>query len=800
MDQTEYPLKSLVDGWHKLIGRSLKHKARVFQDDADDCMRFFNGHKDDFWGQDFAKSPRGYIDQGAAVMPCPEFQMVLMKVAEMVQLFGPALYATNPTSVIEPKQYPEVPPEVLGINPQDPMGAMQYQALMGQHNQSVLIKSTAGKVLEKIINYYQRELNKKTHARRIVDEALITGLGCGWTELYYPENGGPPMVGTFYDPCSRLAKDPDAEVEEEVMWKARKRRMSARKCAHRYEGDEEEFRRHCKFESVTSQAISDDEENGNWNRKTGQSNDVMEYWELYSKMGMGDRIPGVPKGIRGAFEKFGDYCYLAICKDVPYPLNLHPGRTKKFSADELLKFTDWPIPFYDDNSWPVSELSFHRVPGQVWPMSHATPGLGELKWLTWAYSFLASKVRSSCGTMIACLKEAGDDIVKAMREGHDNKIAMLETILDKNIGDIVQFIQQPPFHGDIWKVVAAVQEKLDERWGTAEVLYGMGTGHDRSAAESRIKNDNAGARIADMRTCTEEWLEEVNTKEALATIWMNEPDHVLPIVGPAGAAVFRDHLKTIPLDQVSREYTFNVLPGSTARKTKQAQLDDMLAVTERMSGPAQQLAVNGMPQPWNAMVEDLCDAMGMAPEKYRRYLVQPPPPPDPSQDPAVIAEQQKQQTEAMKAQAEFAKQQLEAEIKKGEHQMALETHRAEMIAKAFELEIKQREADAKLQFEQQKMAIHAEETRAKMQAEAAQAGQKMQIEAIQGANSVRIEEAKAAAGIAQQQQAADAKLVQGQMESTAKLEQQKEQSKANVAATKAQAKAKASAKPKDKKK
>jgi hypothetical protein len=49
-------------------------------------------------------------------------------------------------------------------------------------------------------------------------------------------------------------------------------------------------------------------------------------------------------------------------------------------------------------------IYFHDVPNDPWPMSHLAPGMGELKFLNWAYSFIAGKIRIECRDFIAILK------------------------------------------------------------------------------------------------------------------------------------------------------------------------------------------------------------------------------------------------------------------------------------------------------------------------------------------------------------------------------------------------------------
>jgi hypothetical protein len=808
-ENPKYPQQPLVVGWSRLIRRAMKFKKTEFQDDADDCMRFFNGTKSDLWQGAYAKSSRGFIAEDSQGGWVPEFQMVLMRVAEMVQLFGPALYATNPQANIVPEYDVPVPPEALGIDPAAAeqgdfamQAAMQeYQALVGEKNKRDLRASTAGKVLQKILNYYQRELNKEYHSRRIIDEAVITGLGVGWIEAYSFPGDERRMIGTFYETNRRLVWDPDAEDESEILWMARQRVQPVWEAAARFGIDKhkdvyEEFRKACQLDSVESQEMVKEGPETDYEKKKGESNDLLVYWDVYSKMGMGDRMKGIDPKWRERYKKFGNYCYIANCNRVPYPLNLHPGVNLK-DDDELMVRSHWPIPFYEDGGWPCRMLAFSRVPGHTWPMSRVKPGLGELKWLTWAYSFLADKVKESCGTVLACMKEAGADLKQALSGGPGRKLIELERILGTKINDIVSFLQEPRFQGDIWNVVAAVSDQLDRALGTSEILYGTAQRQDRSATETRVKNENAGARVSDMATQVETFLSDVNRGECIALQYLLETEEIAPIVGPLGAKFYDQYIANLKTKDVAREFKYEIVGGSTRRKSKAAQLDDMMMFLQNMGTPAQQLAVNGAPQSWNAMVEDVGDAMGWAPERTQRYLIPPPPPPEEQPpDPKVQSAQMKAEADMQKAQMDMQAKQQDMEIKRQQAEM-------DTNAKMIELQAKQQELAMQLQAEREKIAMLREKHEMDMQADAAKAqldaqierekaAQDMEVEQTRAASQLRTEQVRAASAIQISEQQAESQAKLGEQQSQAKIEQTKQMGK--VQAQNAQAKAAAAPK------
>src|SRR5262249_36622282 len=157
-------------------------------------------------------------------------------------------------------------------------------------------------------------------------------------------------------------------------------------------------------------------------------------------------------------DVFGDFVYLVVADNVPFPLNLPPevcrclGQDDPAVAQAALQQAgprlQWPTPFWADDGWPFVELDFHPVPREAWPMSHIKPGLGELKFLNWAYSFLAGKIKNACRDFIAVAKSAGEELKENIRVGRDYTILEVEAIHD-SIDKVVKRHQHPPFHPDI---------------------------------------------------------------------------------------------------------------------------------------------------------------------------------------------------------------------------------------------------------------------------------------------------------------------------------------------------------------
>ena len=204
----------------------------------------------------------------------------------------------------------------------------------------------------------------------------------------------------------------------------------------------------------------------------------------------------------------GDFCYLAIAKDIPYPLNF-PSWALAESEDEQFQRAQWPIPFWTDegagNGWPFAELHFYDKLNCVWPLSLIKPVIGEIRFVNWCMSFLADKTAASSTTYVARAKAAGAEIQNQLQGGlAPYTVIEISDLLGKAVSDVVSFLDSPSFNLDIWRMVSEVMEIIDKRTGLTELVYGMTGVQLRSAAEADIKNQNVAIRPDDMADRTED--------------------------------------------------------------------------------------------------------------------------------------------------------------------------------------------------------------------------------------------------------------------------------------------------------
>lgn len=735
-ETTTTPMAPLCRLWLKKINLAIKHKRRLFTRQANEAMHFFNGDLDWIYGLGGQKKGAGLStsdDDVENVLP-PSFQMFVNKVSELRDLFGPALYHRNPNIICEPHDPPIVPPEALGIMPpappppampgmaQPPMDSMaqqqmqEYQQVIQMQQQQKADNGVCCGLMQYLLNFLQRDNDKKKHGRWCIDEAIIKGMGLLWHEVVKQKWTDLKSVGSFYDSVDNLIIDPDAERWEDVLW-------IARRCRHPFWQVEEEYgleagslKQYASHESADSQSRSEpdtaagDDGDAPKKRKGGKSNDLLEYWKVYSKQGMGDKLSDAPKPLRGAFDEFGDYCFLVVAHGVKYALNIGPqffaddpatldknedgesqvvlprepvmqpmlqpvmqpvvdpmsgqpafgpdgmpaqqpaigqdgqpvqqpvmgpdgmpqeepvlgpdGQPETKLRSDLFTAAQWPIPFWCAGDWPFESLAYDEVPNQVWPRSYIKKGMGELRFIGWCMSFLAAKIRKSCQTTVAVVKAAGEDLKSQLLSGQDYKVLELEKSLGTDIKQLVTFLEHPPFHADIWKVLSEVIDMFERRTGLTELIYGMSAKQMRSAEEANVKQQNTSIRPDDMANKTEDFLSRVAAKEGMAARWFLDDNDVLPALGPAGAHVWQTKIMTSDIERVVREFNYRIEAGSARKPNKDTQMQQATQATQ-VWGPIYQayMVATGDVGPINALSQ-----FWAAANDTTLPLLKPPPP------------------------------------------------------------------------------------------------------------------------------------------------------------------------------
>jgi hypothetical protein len=514
-------------------------------------------------------------------------------------------------------------------------GVQMYQQGLQQQQMMLERRKLVSRLLEDYLNYTPNELDLKRHSRKVVEEAFIKGAGVWWHELYSHAGSPTKLAGSFYDTIDNLVWDPDADEFEDIRWVARKRVQPVDEVAQKFGLSREDLKGH--IESYSSRADSN-ERGFEYKKKFGLSNDLICYWEIYSKTGFGDRLKNADQDLRGKFDAFGPNCYIVVAEGVDYPLNM-PEKMLQEEVDEtgvppsMFMAAQWPVPFWaEPGGWPFTLLAWHGKPGYSWPISMIRPGIGELRFINWAMSFLATRIATSAQVLIGVAKSADPDLKNKILEKDEGgfKVVEISEAIGRSVNDVISVFQMPGVTSDMYQIISEVTALFDRRVGLTELIYGMTRNQFRSAAEATVKAEQISVRPDDYASILEDALSLVARKEALLARWLIAPQDVAPLLGPMAAQAWQMHVQGEDPDTIVREYSYRVEAGSVKKPNNATRIENITTAMQILAPISQGMLQAGRPELFNALLEDWGKAMNV---DVTRYMVPPPPPPPPPEGP-----------------------------------------------------------------------------------------------------------------------------------------------------------------------
>jgi hypothetical protein len=575
----------------------------------------------------------------------PRFEMSVNRLFEAVSLFGPALYAQNPTIAVTPKQNPEVSLEayyaadpqaqqLLAMMPAAQAGAVKDQAILQtlqlmhdeygqvvqQEQQRDTVVGTHALILEHIANYIQHEGSKQAEARMSITEAIITGLGLLECHIESPPGGGPKIPCSYHRSYKDLVVDPDAVYWRDVKWIAIRTCEAINVCEAKFRLQPGSLKGHYATKTAVVDQKARKKTHGG-KQLQGMSHDIIEYWTIYSKNGAGQHLKlrendaAVP-----GLEVLGDYVKLVIADNVPYPLNLSPEVLASGDVELIVEQASWEVPYWDDymndGGWPIVRLGFYHKPNCIWPVGLAKSCIGELRFVNWCMSFIADKV-SAGQIYVGVLKEAAEDIRQQLLSGRGPfTVIELERISGMKLQELISFLQAPSFGIDIWKMVAEVNQQIDKRLGLTELLYGMSSKQMRSAAEAQYRHENVNIRPDDMAKQVEDWLTRSSVREIQALRYTCDYEDVLPIVGPTAAQVYAEQILTQDVTTIVRDFHFEVVAGSSRKPNKETKIAQLTDMGQYILPVIQQAMLVGVTRPFNAYMKAMGRAMDFEVDEF----------------------------------------------------------------------------------------------------------------------------------------------------------------------------------------
>jgi hypothetical protein len=617
-------LRSIVALWERQIDLAKKTKKRQFDETAQRAW--------DFKGKSYLQLYIEHNDEHEK-FPTPYYKVRRNLSAEYVSVMLPFIHAQIPTRLCEPRR-PQLPPELVEL-----VGSTVPVELLAQEQLLAFLMSW-------YLNWIPKEYDLAKEERTALPEALVKGRCLVWHHMQNSPFGVMPVSN--YDTVDGLLIDPDAEQLRDAGYIIRIRKRSAWKLAKEYSIPVDQIRgiAQSKHQEATETAYDTADDTPDEERAT---HDVVEYYEVYSRMGVGIRLKDssedVLKEHAEALEAMGPYVRLVIIPGLNHPANVPPEvMADPSGASELKARLEWPLPFHQGfDPWPMTVLDFYPNARDPWAASPLEGCLPLLVFMDHLYSFIMGRVRTTCRDIIVTSTQLQQDIKNAIASGLDQEVVQF----DGNMADLekmIHIIQFAELNPDTWKLIPLIESAFERSSGMTPLLHGGDAGRQmRSAAEADIREGHATSRPNDFADMVEDWNSRIAAKEAIATrLFVPPPARLFgeEVTDEmfAGAPYSQAWAQTVAVNgdpvAAAGQLRYTVEAGSGRRKNKQARVADAAQITQTMLAPMLQMATQGLPGPYNALVDILAEMYEMPLSRLKLETL-PPQPMGPPTEPEV---------------------------------------------------------------------------------------------------------------------------------------------------------------------
>lgn len=715
----EYLTSTIPEVWGGLLRRAVEAK-KDFDIKGAQIREFYGGKSGFMWSGNYMDRFMG----GSSGITPPKFKITISKAFEFVALIGPMLFWQMADRKVRP--YKSMQLDMSSMFGNDPMMQQALQMMTGEQASDDARNEMRSRVLEHILNYFQREQyggGIGPHIDLSLFEALTLGAGFMKTEHYNFPMSDRTLVGSFHVPTDDVLVDPDCK---DPLW------TKARWIAIRHQNQFWEVEEHFNLPPGSLRSYGSRTSAGaSWQsgrtdlpatKQYDPSRDLIEWYEIFSRAGVGNKLTGTMQNIAPEFDAAlkGGCAYLCIAKNCPFPLNLPSGELAKNPQNEgdpgsvewVREQLRWPTEYWLDNKWPVTKLAFYPHSGKsLWPEPPLAPAIGELTILNILVSAYVQAAYDNRQQVIGVKKNMVEDIQGLLTSNKSPLVVEMDFDggITRSVNDVIQFMNRPEVNQDVPKTIEFLLGLIERRTGMSDMLYGHNSGSNpRSAAEYEGKRDSVNIRPDYMQKCVADMQSEVADKEVFCAWSHVGSDDIAEQLGPLGVKAYDELVTNEQPEAILRGSKCWVEASSMARpnKARDAAMLNQIQPT-LMPVLAGHLAQHNDPKPLNGFIKALGDASEI---EVDQFLI-PEPAPD---DQAIAMQQQMQQAELAEVQAKANKLNADAQSVQATGQNA--AYEAQMKAQESEhaMSLKEQEAALKAQAAEHAMQINQAETEVKV--------------------------------------------------------------------------------------
>jgi hypothetical protein len=603
-------LKNTVSLWLNL--------AEVAEDQADVQWRNSVREIKRYLGKSYMPLPSELLATGYG-SGSPELPLErvthLNKTREYMQIMVPYIHEKVPNRLVAPRH--------VAISP-----AMREFAGDRPRQNTVI----ASDELMSVLNYTADAFGLASSTRKVAYDFLSTGRGV-WRHVRSETSSG-EFVTSQYENSMNVIFDPDATSIEDAGYIMLFRRESVVNFANYWGLDPDEVRGNAssQLNRVSSSDFNNlrthDRHMGENSRETQENYDVIEYYEVFSRIGLGHKLKGASdevKVVASAMEDLDDHVYLCIADGYDWPVNLPPPTVIDPELHEEIKLRlAWPVELFGDteNPWPFSFVD--AIPGEdnpypVPPLEAAMP-LQVFMDLAYAWTMERGK---TAGRVVGIGDESIPEVVqKGLVDGFDQEIIFAK-MNNKDIKTLFQLVEFPAVPNGLPEILSLVKQAWVESTGLEPLMYGGGgMPQMRSAEEAAVRDAKVTSRPDDMAAEFQRAHSRVAAKEGAGLRLYTKPEAVAPIFeeppiniledGTVDAAsVWHSPLTTAwawfvntnnPYLAAS-EFRYTIEAGHGLRRNKAQQIQNTQMLVNMLLPAFIQMISQGIAEPYNNLIQ-----------------------------------------------------------------------------------------------------------------------------------------------------------------------------------------------------
>lgn len=671
--QTTTVADAIGQEWLKRL-KYAKDARKSFDAVADACYSFYSKSGKFMWEEKFKRTYLGNVER-------PKFEVTLNAAKEYVDIFGPYLFWDYPHRTAKAYEPLQVDWQTL-MQMADPWEQETLAEQQQEYAMRHVMAEHRAQLMERYLNYTPREQPSGLwqHSNAAIIDALVKGRGVLVPRVYSTPGSQRKLTGLFHEPVQNLFIDPDCTdcLLETASWIAIRHETQAFELEDRFKlqrGTLDE----AGLAETAEHIVEFDSAADDMNRKNGKSNNIVVWYEIWSKCGISCKKERLQSEFAQHVDSVvGDYVYLCVAVGVPWLLNAPPAAFYDgISDEEVSEMLGWPFPSYKDNRWPLALLDFCPDPESPWPIAPLSAGLGHLICLNVLMSAYVEQAYENRKSIIAVLKSAAKDVLSQINGNLSPAVVELNADVAKDIKQVIQYLNRPNMNTDILGAIELTLQLFQKATGLVDFMYGQEQKVSRSAQDIVAKQEKTAVRPEKMAKDVAAWQTEAARLETLLSALELSGEDVDPHIP---AMLWDRFIGDQDPELLMREMDIVIEATDVRRPNRERDLANLQVLAQQSAAAFMQAAqMNGDWGPFNAFHKQIWKAMEQpwVPEMEIQNV-------DPNAEGQAEAEM-----EQMKLQGEMAK--TEADIE----------------AKQIDAQTKMQLAEMKMAMEQQKMQLDA---------------------------------------------------------------------------------------------